>query len=121
MQRNYKNIEVWQLADNLAVEVYLVTKNFPKEELYGLVSQMRRAAVSVPANIAEGASRDSKKEYLHFLYISRGSLSELGYYIHLAHRLLYIDESTHNHLFELQDKTARKLFYLIKAVSKEIC
>ena len=73
--RDYKNIKAFQLADNLAVEVYKVTKKFPREETYGLVSQLRRAAVSVPANIAEGASRQHLKDYANFLYIARGSFS----------------------------------------------
>ena len=66
MARDFKNIKAWQYADDLAVLVYSKTRSFPKEELYGITSQLRRAAVSVPTNIAEGASREHKKEYLHF-------------------------------------------------------
>ncbi|HWH71018.1 MAG TPA: four helix bundle protein, partial [Candidatus Sulfotelmatobacter sp.] len=88
--RNYTKIEAWKLADDLTVAIYERTGTFPKEELYGLISQIRRAAYSVPANIAEGASRESKRDYLHFLYIARSSLSETHYFIHLAGRLGYL-------------------------------
>jgi hypothetical protein len=67
--RDYTKIEAWRLADDLTVAVYERTRRFPREEIYGLTSQLRRAAYSVPANIVEGASRESKKDYLHFLYI----------------------------------------------------
>ena len=80
--RDYTKIEAWKLADDLTVAVYERTRNFPKDELYGLTSQLRRASYSVPANIVEGSSRESKKDYLHFLYITRGSLSEAQYFIH---------------------------------------
>jgi len=88
--RDYTKIKAWQLADDLAVSVYERTRSFPREEVYGLTSQLRRASYSVPANIVEGASRESKKDYLHFLYIARGSLSEAQYFVHLARRLKYL-------------------------------
>src|SRR3989442_11404546 len=88
--RDYTKIEAWKLADDLTVAVYERTRAFPREEVYGLTSQLRRASYSVPANIAEGSSRGSQKEYLHFLYIARGSLSEAQYFIHLALRLGYL-------------------------------
>src|SRR5438477_12121270 len=88
--RDYTKIEAWKLADNLTVAVYECTRSFPREEVYGLTSQLRRASYSVPANIVEGSSRESKRDYLHFLYISRGSLSEAQYFIHLACRLGYL-------------------------------
>jgi four helix bundle protein len=90
MGRNFKTLKAWELADNLAVELYRITRTFPKEELYGLTSQIRRAAVSVPANIAEGASRQTKKDFIHFLVIARASLAEVEYYIHLTQRLGYL-------------------------------
>jgi len=68
--RDYTKIEAWRLADDLTVAVYERTRSLPREEMYGLTSQLRRAAYSVPANIVEGASRESKKDYLHFLYIA---------------------------------------------------
>ena len=88
--RDYTKIEAWRLADDLTVAVYERTRSFPKEETYGLTSQLRRASYSVPANIVEGASRESNKDYLHFLYIERGSLSESQYFIRLAQRLDYL-------------------------------
>src|SRR5438046_7107973 len=88
--RDYTKIEAWRLADDLTVAVYGRTRLFPREEIYGLTSQLRRAAYSVPANIVEGASRKSERDYLHFLYIARGSLSETQYFLHLAQRLGYL-------------------------------
>ena len=75
--RNHKDLKVWEKSIDLAEEIYKITKNFPKEELYGITSQIRRAAVSISANIAEGAARNSNKEFIQFLYIALGSLSEL--------------------------------------------
>src|SRR5215467_8741650 len=77
--RDYTKIEAWQLADDLAVKVYGHTKGFPREETFCLTRQIRDAASSVPANIAEGSARESHKEYLHFLYFARGSLAETQY------------------------------------------
>jgi four helix bundle protein len=92
MPRDFKNIKAWQYADDLAVLVYSITKSFPKEELYGITSQLRRSVVSVPTNIAEGASREHKKEYLHFLFIARGSIAEVEYLLHLSRRVGYLKE-----------------------------
>lgn len=75
--KNYKDLVTWQKSMSLVTEVYLCTRLFPKEEIYGLTSQMKRAAVSIPSNIAEGHGRDSTKEYLHFLSIAYGSLMEI--------------------------------------------
>ncbi len=75
--KSYRDLETWQKAMDLVQEIYLETKSFPKEETYGLSGQMRRAAVSIPSNIAEGQGRDSTKEFLHHLSIAYGSLCEL--------------------------------------------
>jgi four helix bundle protein len=77
MSKTHKDLDVWKQAMALAGKVYQFTSKFPKEEVYGLTSQMRRAAVSIPSNIAEGAARNSSKEFVQFLYISLGSLAEL--------------------------------------------
>jgi four helix bundle protein len=77
VMQSYKNLEGWKKSMQLVKEVYLIIKNFPKEELYGLTSQIKRAAVSIPANIAEGVGRNYKKDTIQFLHISRGSLYEL--------------------------------------------
>src|SRR5437870_13646714 len=90
MGRDFTKIKAWQLADDLAVLVYKVTRQFPREEIYALTSQLRRAASSVPANIAEGANRSSKKDYAHFLSVASGSLAETRYFLHLSKRLGYV-------------------------------
>ena len=118
--RDYTKIIAWQKADNLAVIIYRISRLFPKEELYGLTSQIRRACYSVPANIAEGASRESKKDYLHFLHIARGSLSEVRYFLHLAHRLEFMDQAAHTQLDQDVDEVARVLHGLISSVESEV-
>ena len=117
--RDYTKIEAWRLADDLTVGVYERTRSFPKEEIYGLTSQLRRASYSVPANIFEGSSRESKKDYLHFLYIARGSLSETQYFIHLARRLNYFGKEESDTLREQTKVTFACLHGLIRAVEKE--
>jgi four helix bundle protein len=91
MVKSFRDLDVWHLGVELAETVYRVTARFPKSELFALTSQMRRAAVSIPSNIAEGRARDSSREFLHFLAISRGSLAELETQIELAIRLDYTD------------------------------
>jgi four helix bundle protein len=88
---SYRDLTVWQKGMELTKEVYQVTQGFPKQEIYGLTSQVRRAAVSVPANIAEGHARDSTKEYLHHLSIARGSLAEVETLLLLANQLRYCE------------------------------
>ncbi len=104
--RDFRKIKAWQLADDLVVAVYEATKRLPKEELYGITSQIRRAVTSVAANIVEGASRESAKDYAHFLQIARGSLAETQYFLHLLHRLGYLDEDTSAEL----EQAARRVF-----------
>jgi four helix bundle protein len=117
--RDYTKINAWKLADDVTVAIYEQTRTFPREELYGLTSQLRRAAYSVPANITEGSSRESKRDYLHFLYIARGSLSEAQYFVHLARRLGYLTEGDAERL-NTQTKSAFACLHgLIKAVEKE--
>ena len=99
--------------------VLQITKAFPKEELYGLTSQLRRAAASVPANIAEGSARGTNKDYLHFLYIARASLTEAHYFVHLSKRLAYVGEEKHAELETLFRRTFACLIGLISAVEKE--
>jgi four helix bundle protein len=93
MRRNHRNLDAWKKAMDLVTMVYKATSSFPKDEQYGITSQLRRAAVSVPANIAEGFARNGTKELLHFLGIASGSLSELDTLIELAGKLGYINES----------------------------
>jgi four helix bundle protein len=117
--RDYAKIEAWKMADDLTVAVYERTRCFPKEELYGLTNQIRRAAYSVSANIVEGAARETKRDYLHFLYIARASLSEVQYFIHLANRLGYLSYADRE-TFTTQTKQAFACLHgLIIAVEKE--
>ena len=116
MARDFRKIKAWQRADDLAMEIYKLTRNFPREELYGLTSQLRRAAVSVAANIAEGSARNSVRDYLHFLNLAEGSLIEVEYYIHLAGRLNYISSAEVGTLQNAKEETGRTLFGLIKAI-----
>ena len=88
--RSFRELVVWQKSVDLAEKVYVATRTFPRWELYGLVSQMRRAVVSIPSNIAEGQSRNSTGEFLQFLGIARGSLAELETQVELARRLGYL-------------------------------
>jgi four helix bundle protein len=117
--RDYTKIVAWQKADDLTVAIYEATRGFPREEVYSLTSQVRRAAYSVPANIAEGAARESKKDYLHFLYIARGSLTETRYFLHLAGRLKYLTPAQQAPLIDQADETHRVLAGLIRSVESE--
>jgi four helix bundle protein len=100
MANSYKDLRAWKQSVDLALEIYRHTQNFPKNELYGLTSQLRRAAVSVPSNIAEGKGRSSDKELILFLHHSRGSLLELETQVFIARELAYIEESQAKHLLE---------------------
>jgi four helix bundle protein len=117
--RDYTKIEAWKLADDLTVRIYEITRSFPKDETYGLTSQLRRAAYSVPANVAEGSARNSTKDYLHFLYIARGSLSETQYFVHLAHRLYYLSDPEAEEFLNQTKRAFACLHGLIQAVEKE--
>lgn len=89
----HKDLDVWKLGIELVEEIYKITSKFPKNEIYGLISQMRRAAVSIPSNISEGAARDSTKEFIQFLYVALGSLSELETQVIIAKKLSYINNN----------------------------
>ena len=117
--RDYSKIDAWKLADDLTVAIYQVTRKFPREETYGVISQVRRAAASVPANIVEGSARDGKKDYLHFLYIARGSLSEAQYFVHLSHRLGYLQDCEAEQLLGQTRLVFACLHGLIRAVEAE--
>ena len=103
MRGNHKDLKVWEKSVNLAEKIYKITKKFPKEELYGIVSQIRRASVSVSANIAEGAARNSNKEFIQFLYIALGSLSELETELIISKRIGYLkDEIIFDEIVEIR-------------------
>ena len=110
---SYKDLHVWQKGFDLCVEVYAFTKLFPKEEQYGLTSQMRRASVSIPSNIAEGSKR-GKKEFSHFLRIAHGSGAELETQILLAERLGYVSQSSKTDSLQELDELMKMLATFIK-------
>lgn len=91
--KTHKDLEVWKRAVELVTKVYQLTQAFPKDEIYGLTSQLRRSAVSIPSNIAEGAARQSNKEYIQFLYVALGSLMELDTQMMIAKNLNFMSES----------------------------
>ena len=119
MPRNSRKVRAWQLADDLTIAVYELTARFPRHEVYGLTQQLRRAAVSVPSNIAEGCRRESKADYLRLCDIARGSLSELRYQLHLAHRLRYIPDAECAGLEEQAEAVAKTLHGLMESVRRE--
>ena len=106
----WKNLDIWKLADGLAYDIYLATREFPKEELYGIVSQLRRAALSIPTNIVEGYSRKGDRQLAHFVNISLGSLAETKYLLHFAQRLGYIPDEQHESLRTESDLLGKKLW-----------
>lgn len=114
--RNYKNIIAWEKADKLTIEIYRETRNFLKEEIYGLTSQLRRSAYSVSANIAEEAARETDADFLKFLTIARGSLTETEYFLHLAYKLEYLPENKYKELTSLVNETFSTLHGLIKSI-----
>ncbi len=109
MIKSYRDLKVWKQSKEVAKEIYLATRPFPKEELYGLTSQIRRAAVSIPSNIAEGHARSSTKEYLHFLAIALGSLAELETQIEIATELGYMKKEAMEKLFKKLDEVGKML------------
>lgn len=90
MDKPHKKLDLWNAGMDLAVTVYQVTDSFPREERYGLINQVRRAVVSIPSNVAEGAGRQTKKEFINYLHMAQGSLSELDTHLELAKRLGYL-------------------------------
>lgn len=114
--RNYKKIQAWELSHELTIAVYEASKGFPADERFGLTSQLRRAASSVPANIAEGSGRKTEKDFVHFLDIALGSLKETEYFLLLATELGYLAESQSAELNGLEEKAIRCLVAYIKAI-----
>ena len=117
---SFTDLRVWQEAVDLATEVYGVTAAFPKHEIYSLAQQMRRAAVSVPSNIAEGRGRGSSRDFRQFLYQARGSLLELQTQMIIAERLKYCSEQKSHFLLEHASRVGRSLSGLINAISEKV-
>lgn len=111
----YRNLIAWEKADQLAHRVYEVTETFPKTELFGLTSQLRRAALSVPANIVEGYARANKKEFHRFLGISLGSLAEVGYFIDFSSKRRMISQRDYEGLHDLVEECGRIVWKLYKS------
>jgi len=115
--KSHRDLIVWQKAMALTVDVYAATKSFPREELYGITSQIRRASASIAANIAEGQGRRLKGEFHQFLGNARGSLLELDTHIELAARVGYISEQLHNNLQEKINEVGRILNGLMRSLN----
>jgi four helix bundle protein len=107
--RSYRDLEVWQKAMDLVVECYEITKRFPKDEIYGLILQLRRAAVSIPANIAEGRGRKHTGEFIQYLSIAYGSLAELETHLQIAQRLNYSNIGDSDQLLEKTAEIGRMI------------
>jgi four helix bundle protein len=117
---SFRDLKVWQLGMDLAERIYLLSSSFPKSETYGLTSQMRRSAVSVPSNLAEGHGRNSTKEFLQFTAISFGSICELETQLLLSHRLNYINASDLEITLALLTETSKTIRGLQKALKGRI-
>jgi four helix bundle protein len=118
--QSFRDLRVWQSGMDLVVGIYELTRTLPKSEVYGLSSQMQRAAVSVPANIAEGHTRSSLKEYLHFLSIARSSLAEVETYLELMQRLSYMPPDRIRPLIDLTTSTHRQLIALRNSLTTRV-
>jgi four helix bundle protein len=118
--QSYRQLEVWQFAMKLAERCYLATKAFPKEELFGLTSQIRRASASIPANIAEGQGREHTKEFLNHLSMARGSLMELETHLLLSQRVGLLEQADMEKLLALSDRISRMLTGLRKALNQKL-
>lgn len=116
MGHSYKDLIVWQRAITLVTEVYLATQSFPREELYGLTSQLRRSAVSVASNIAEGQGRISKAEFRQFLGVARGSLIEMETQLVIANNLGYVSRDTADRLAARSGEVSRLLHGLMQSI-----
>jgi four helix bundle protein len=116
--KTHKDLEVWKKSINIVTTVYKITASFPKDELYGLTSQIRRAAVSIPSNIAEGAGRNHVNEFRQFLYISLGSASELETQLIISEMLGYICNEKSQELITELNSVSRMIQGLIKSINK---
>jgi four helix bundle protein len=116
--KTHKDLNVWKNSIDLVTNIYEITKNYPNNEQYGLISQMKRSAVSVPSNIAEGAGRNYKKEFIQFLFIAQGSLSELETQLIISVNLKYIEESSFELLNNKMNEIRAQISGLIKYLKK---
>jgi len=117
---DYRNYKVWQRSHKVVLNIYSMTKTYPKSEQFGLVSQMNRAAVSVPTNIAEGCGRETQKELIRFLYISSGSAHVLDYLLLVSKELGFIKDAKANELIKEIDEIKKMLAALIRTIQKSL-
>lgn len=117
--RDYHKLRAFELADQLALAIYKCTKSFPKEELFGLTSQIRRAAVSAPSNIVEGCAKSSQADYARFLEIAYGSVCEVEYQLSLAERLGYLDSQSAKETTSLANEAGRVLNGLLRSLKSD--
>jgi four helix bundle protein len=118
VDKPHKKLEVWKKSMEMVLEVYQITKGFPGEEKYGLISQIRRAAVSVPSNIAEGAARNTKREFINYLHTAQGSLSELDTQLELSLGVGYMTSESLKPIQDLIQSIDKMLTGLIKSLRR---
>jgi four helix bundle protein len=118
LQFNFEKLEVWQQSMNFVEDIYELTSSFPREEIYSLTSQLRRAVVSVPSNISEGAARRTNKDFKNFLYVAKGSLNETITQLRIANKLGYIDDENLETALNKANRINKMLFKLIKSLNK---
>ena len=114
--KGYKKLRVWQKADDLAYKIYMETSNFPKNEVYGVTSQLRRSALSVPTNIVEGMGRQGKNELRKFIGIALGSLAETEYLLEFSKRLNYLNKKSYENIEGLRRETGSLLWKFYNAL-----
>ena len=117
---NWRKLKVWKETHSLVLEIYKVTSTFPKSETYGLVNQLKRASYSVPANNVEKQSRNTTREYLQFLYNSRGSLEEVRYFLLLSYDLKFLSENIYEELEKRYESASKMLNGLIKSLKLNV-
>jgi four helix bundle protein len=119
MEKPHKKLDAWKLSMDLVIDVYRETDKFPNRERYGLTDQIRRAAISIPSNIAEGAARHTRKEFMNYLHIAQASLSELDTQVELARRLSYMDETTREIVDAQMERIDKTITGLIRHLEKK--
>lgn len=115
----YKDLDVYRKSIDFVVDIYKITESFPDSERFGLVSQLRRAAVSLPSNLAEGSGRNGKKELINFLHIARGSLFEIGTQLEISQRLGFVSQDDYDKLEERRATIQRMMNALISSLRKK--
>lgn len=114
--RNFRDLNIWKLGIKIVEDIYAITKDFSRDEIFGLVSQMRRCAISIPSNTAEGFTRKHNKEYKQFLYIALGSCAELETHIEISVKLKYISEQNKKDILEKINHVSRMIMNLLKCL-----